>query len=460
MWHLKFSKRDFVEFWLGSNKKILKEARRSAFVEPGSDDEVVHAYWGQEPSAEYFFPSVIVASDSALAFLFTAVNASPTASTPVSAFSRVVASSSAESYFLKSQMPLSACPVAAIVALSMAEAAMHSDGRLGLKQLSSAACKRTLAYACGKAVTAKTGLRGFDGIIGRWLDAYALINTPTPSEGLRTIVSAAAGALETYVALSNGLPPISDAGNLAYVLHTGGRKSLEDFWQSLSRVYKIHISLDALSQSTREERGMYLQQALNLASSSSSDETLAAICAFIATQVAPGSLEHLELLKESGSPAIVFWYALFAGIQSPNEIMAGLGGLGYKVYRDVVAVEEPLSPPSSDICYEELKALERSGISGLTKKFGQVGVVEVELLPTVVSSFSYGAKQVSASRYENSYASTKERDRYPPPGISALDKQKLEHAIYLLSQLASGDSDGGDDIFGASSSKKPPRRRT
>lgn len=460
MWHLKFSKRDFVEFWLGSNKKILKEAIRSVLFEPVSDDETVHAYWGQEPSAEYFFPSLIVASDSALAFLFTAVNASPTAPTPVSAFSRVMASNAAESHLLRSQMPLSTCPVAAIVALSMAEATMHSDGRLGLRQLSSAACKRTLAYACGKAVTARTSMHGFQGIIDRWLDAYALINAPAPSEGLRTIVSAAAGALEAYVALANGMPPRSDAGNLAYVLHTGSRKALEDFWRSLSRVYKIHISLDTLSQSTREERGTYLQQFLHLASSSSHDETLAAICAFIATQVAPGSLEHLELLKKSDNPAIVFWYALFASIQSPNEIMAGLGGLGYKVYRDVVAIEEPLSPPSSDICYEELKALERSGISGLTKKFGQVGVVEVELLPTVVSSFSYGAKQVSASRYENSYASTKERDRYPPPRISALDKQKLEHAIYLLTQLASGDSEGGDDIFGASSSKKPPRRRT
>lgn len=41
---------------------------------------------------------------------------------------------------------------AAIVALVMAEAVWHSDGKVGLRQLSFAACKRTLSYAFGRAL--------------------------------------------------------------------------------------------------------------------------------------------------------------------------------------------------------------------------------------------------------------------------------------------------------------------
>jgi hypothetical protein len=460
MWHLKFSKRDFIEFWLGSNKKVLGKARRSAFVETITDDDAVSAYWGQEPSAEYFFPNVIVASESALAFIFTAVNASPTAPTPISAFSRVVLSSDAESYFLKSHMKLSDCSIAAIVAVSMAEATMHSDGRLGVRQLSSAACKRTLAYAWGKAVTAKTRERNFKVIATRWSETYSLINAPAASEGLRSIISAEAGVLNAYAELSNGLPPSSDAGNLAYVLNSKSRSSLEDYWRRLSTALRFDISLEALSQSTREERGTYLQEALNFARSSPRNETLAAICAFIATQVAPGSLEHLELLKQSGNPEVVFWYALYAGLQSPNEIMAGLGGLGYKIYRDIASLEDQLSPPTSDICYEELKALERSGIGSVSKKFGQVGVVEVELLPMVTASFSYGLKQPPVSRYDTGYQEASERERYQTPGISLAHKHKLEQAIDILSQLANGSPDGGDDLYGVPGSKKMSKRRS
>ncbi|UVL70094.1 hypothetical protein [Pseudomonas protegens] len=451
MWHLKFSKRDFVEFWLGSNKKILNKARRSSFAQTiADDDDVVNAFWAQEPSTDYFFPSVIVASESVLIFISMAINASPTAPTPISAFSRMVLSSDAETYFLKSQIKLSDCSIAAIVAVSMAEATMHSDGRLGVRQLSSAACKRTLAYAWGKAVTAQIHDRNFDVIIARWHETYGMINALSPSEGLRTIISAEAGVLNAYAQLSYGLPPSSEAASLAYVLNSNSKNkgSLEDYWRRLSKSLGFDISLEALSQSTREERGMYLQEALNLASSSPRNETLAAVCAFIATQVAPGSLEHMELLKNSATPEVVFWYALYAGLQSPNEIMAGLGGLGFRIYRDIASVEERLSPPTSDICYEELKALERSGIASLSKKFGQVGVVEVEILPMVKASFSYGLRQPATSRQDTGYQGGEERDRYQTSGLSQANKLKLEHAINILSQLAESSPDGGDGVTG------------
>ncbi|WP_350616237.1 hypothetical protein [Pseudomonas sp. HY7a-MNA-CIBAN-0227] len=459
MWHLKFSKRDFVEFWLGSNKKIIKKAQRISYAEPAMEEDVIHAYWREEPSIDYFFPSTIVATDSVLNFIFTAVNSSPSASAPVSAFSRIVLSSDAESYFSSSPMKLSDSSIAAIVSVSMAEATMHSEGRLGLRQLSSAACKRTLAYAWGKALTARTAAQNFDRVADRWFDTYGLINSQVPSDNLRHIVSAEIGALNAYAQISIGLPPTGEAANLAYTINRKDRDLLSSYWSRLSGAFGFEISLDALSQSTREERGTYLQEALLLATSSHGDEPLAAICAFIATQVAPGSLEHLELLKQSGNPEIVFWYALYAALQSPNEIMAALGGLGYKIYRDIACVEDQLSSPTSDISYEELKALERSGIESLAKKFGHVGVVEVELLPLVTSSFSYGLKQAKVSRNEAASQASEENDRYGSSRISYAHKLKLEQAIVMLSQLANELPSGGDDMYGSSSSRRSTKRK-
>jgi hypothetical protein len=152
------------------------------------------------------------------------------------------------------------------------------------------------------------------------------------------------------------------------------------------------VSLESLAAGTREERGTYLQQALRTASAGNLCDEVAAACAFLATQIAPGSLEHLEVLRGTGSAAVVLWYAMYAALQSPNEILSTQNGVGHRVLRDIAREEKRMSRPSADIAYSELKALERLGLESMARKFGHVGEVEVELVPFVTSSFSYHPK--------------------------------------------------------------------
>lgn len=457
MWHIQFSRRDFVEFWLGStkNSKSGKAQRTSSFIGATVGKSEVHAYWQQEPSTSYMFPSVVVVPDDEINDLLTAINSSPQAPAPVSALCRVLTAQDAESYFSTSPMDLSEDILSAVVSLAMAEAVLHSEGKISWRQLSPAACKRTLSYAWGKALAARAPSESFQKLPSRWLDTYSLINSQTTIDPVRRTIAGAIGPLSAYAKVAIGIPPLDQAGGLTYALHQKDKKSVDTYWKQVCKVFDYKIGLDELSQSTREERAAYLQQALRLATSMNSDEFASSACAFIATQVAPGSLEHLDLLRQAGNPSVVFWYALYAALQTPNEIMAAQSGLGYRIHRDIARTEEYLSEPTGDIAYEELKALERIGIESFSKKFGHTNEVEVELIPLVTSSFTYYSKQSKIQRHE-SYPQDdmyQAKKKYPPT------KAQLEQVISSLLQIARELPDG-DDYYASNQYRKTTKKRT
>ena len=96
----------------------------------------------------------------------------------------------------------------------------------------------------------------------------------------------------------------------------------------------------------------------------------------------------MELLKINGTPAMVLWYALFAALQAPTDIVTGLPGVGQRILRELATVPDPVSRPTADIAFAELRVLERAGIETIARRFGHAGEVEVELVPSVTSRFS------------------------------------------------------------------------
>lgn len=454
MWHIQFSRRDFVEFWLGSTKNSKNKAQRvSSFIGAAVGDTEVHAYWQHEPSTSYMFPNVVVVPDAEISDLLTAINSSPQAPAPVSAFCRVLTAQDAQSYFSTPPMDLSEDILSAVVSLAMAEAVLHSEGKISWRQLSPAACKRTLSYAWGKALAARAPSESFQKLPSRWLDTYSLINSQNNIDPVRHTIAGAIGALSAYAKVATGIPPLDQAGSLAYALHQRDKKSVATYWKQVCKVFEYKTSLDELSQSTREERAAYLQQALRLATSTPSDDFAASACAFIATQVAPGSLEHLDLLRQSGNSSLVFWYALYASLQTPNEIMAAQSGLGYRIYRDIARTEEHLSEPTGDIAFEELKALARIGIESFSKKFGHTNEIEVELIPLVTSSFTYFSKNSKTQRSEV----YQQEDMYQTTKKYAPHKAQLEQVISSLMQIARDLPDS--DYYGTAQYRKSIKKK-
>ena len=449
MWHIKLSKRDFLEFWISGGRSLPGKADRLSHAGMVETDDFIRAFWKDGPSEAYPFPNFIVASEAQLASVLTAINASPSATTPVSAFSRLIATKDFNEFSRSASMDFDGLMNAAIVALVMAEAVWHSDGKVGLRQVSFAACKRTLSYAFGRALAGQLGVEGLERLPSRWLEVYSILNANISFSQLRDTLAVLTSALRAFASISCGLYPNNEATELAFAIHQGDREALRMFWSKYSRSFAPGIELDALQASTRENRANYLQAALNAlpggghgmydsvnGMSGSGDEVGAAVCAFIATQIAPGSLEHLELLRQSGNPALVFWYALYAALQAPNDILSAQSGLGFKIYRGLTSVDNLLSAPSADISYEELKIFERTGLEGVVRNFGHQNEVIVELVPGVSSSFSYGSRQTRGSRSDSYSPSMGDASPNDIKRLSAMYRSKIDQAASVLAQLS------------------------
>lgn len=399
MWNARLSRRELIELMLGGNKPLNLEVKRATGGVMDGDPRAFQAFWESEPLTGISPPNMIVVPEGTDADLLGALNASPQAPTPITALTRVLNYGEAQALFSTSPLNRTDEALYLCVALSMVEAVVHSEGRANLRQVTPAFCKRTLSYAWGRALAVCAPEAAMTMLPSRWVEAYALINVATPSQSIRTTVGSLEKVLSTCAQISLGVQPPGVVGELAFSIFLKNREAQERAWQELARVIGVSSPLGSLASATREERGTYLQKALKTAGSGVTDDSVFAACAFLATQVAPGSLEHLEVLRATAHTSIVFWYAMFAALQAPLAIMSGNGGLGIRVLRDMSKIDDQMARPTADIAFTELKLLERLGIDNLSRKFGHIGEIEVELIPLVTSSFSYHSRSLK-TRHE------------------------------------------------------------
>lgn len=389
MWNARLSRKELIELVLGARRPDGIKLQHSTGVTLGGSPDAIHVFWESDPRIGIALPNLIVVPDDSDTELFVALNASPQAPTPITALSRVLIWTETQDLFGGTLFDSREDVLPITVALAMAEAVMLSDGRLPLRNVTPAACKRTLSYAWGKALNLRVPASALVKLPTRWLDTYAMVGGSAPPSSVQSIIGALVTPLSACAHISSGIPLESVAGKLAGALVKRDRLAIELAWRDFAPAIDTSLTLEEIAYSPREERGMHLHRALKAAESGGGDERTLVACAFLATQVAPNSLEHLEVLRTGAHPAVAFWYAMFAAMQSRSELLSGNGGVGLRVLRDVARIDGYLARPNSDIAYAELKALERVGIDGLARKFGHLGEVEVELVPLVTSSFSF-----------------------------------------------------------------------
>lgn len=402
MWNTALTRKELVELVIGARKIDDLNLSRVTGIKPGGDQTLFYAYWQEQPIATLPLPNLLVAPANSIADLLVALNASPVAPSPITALCRILTREDASDLFQESLLDTKQDVSVAILALAIAEAVLLAEGRLVPRQATPAICKRTLSYAWGKGLSIQLPPRLMQELPQRWADTYASLNVTAAHSSFQSVVSDLMGPLGICAHLAMGLKPPGTLGELAYSTFHGDASQQQQIWQRLSAQLEEQWSLRDIATATREERGLYLQSALRLMPQSASvqrDERIA-VCAFLATQVAPGSLEHLELLKINGTPAMVLWYALFAALQAPIDIVTGLPGVGQRVLRELTASLDPVSRPTADIAFAELRVLERAGIETMARRFGHVGEVEVELVPGVTSSFSLHGRNRARSEPE------------------------------------------------------------
>lgn len=460
MWYVQLSRREFFEVCLGGYDPTKLNARQvSAVQTEGHRGPMIDAYWFQNPSQHFGYPTMAVVPDGDEIDVLTALNASPQAPAPFTALCRVISKSEASAYFGESPLQSSDKLLPATVALAIVEAMLYSEGKLTIRTVSPAACRRTISYAWGRAAATGIPPSSLEQLATRWIDTYAFIGQIQGAvEVVKSTVSSLIDVLNVGVQLGYGMLPTSPGAKMAHAILSRDDFSLEHAWGGLCQNMGLSVSLRELAQSSREERGGYLQQALRMSSTADSQSPVLPACAFLATQVAPGSLEHLEILRSIGKPEVALWYAFYAALQYPVAILQLQNGLGSRVLRDIERVEDHFSPPTADIAYKELQAISRLGIESIARKFGHTGEIEVEIVPLVTTSFSYHGRVSKASK--EPYERQLPLDGVQQEKVVALPpREQILEALSLIARLVDSTDISNSLESPQSSSKKPVRKK-
>ncbi|GAB3789913.1 hypothetical protein GCM10028797_25950 [Dyella agri] len=237
----------------------------------------------------------------------------------------------------------------------------------------------------------------------------------------------------------SGLPPTTVMSSVCYEILEFGEPS-EDVWANLKSPVGESPSLKTLNAYAREERGSYLQAALasmEIARARPTDEEVA-FCALLASRIAPGSFEHMNLLASFPDKRVALWYGFFAALQRRSQALRSYGGIGLRVRRDLLKAVKFSEIPSSDISLNELLVISRQGIDMMSKRLGHSNEIVVELCPTLEASFRFALKQEKAAEYSGGEDSQRRisfpNDVSDDPSSVVVDK--LDTARQLLAEIS------------------------
>lgn len=460
MWQAVVTRREFLDRVLSGQTGAISPINTAELFSslPARKRELLIS-WRDDPRIDASFPTVAVMPDDELLDFFAALNASPSAPAPFSAFCRVISVSEAAQYSQHSSDTGGPRKILeALLGLSFAEAISHSGKLLKPLDLSPAICKRTVAYTWAKALANGVPLEQFNTLINGWFDALALTGAGERIPPMREVIDSEGIILRTAVEIFYGLPnPNASAiSMLCEALVDGHKDSIEHFWQKLTFDLPNPVTLSAISTSTREERGSMFQTTLNsLYSTAPKDERTPAICAFLATQIAPGSFEHFEVLLSQDDRRLLLWYSFFAALQKPKGYLGFSGGLGSRLLRDVDFLEAFSSGPVGDVSLRELHVLSRGGLESLSKRIGHSNEIEVEIVPLATGNFRFSSRQFKQADLFEAHKAT---ELPPNPEDILSPDEKLLQIIKTLESLR-GNLNSGDTTSITKTPGRKPRKR-
>ncbi|WP_186152154.1 hypothetical protein [Burkholderia gladioli] len=440
MWYALCNRKEFSEFVLGGRPAFESTVKQ--------DDDIPHLNfavdqillcWNRDPKKVREFPILAVVDDERLESTLGLLNSSPSIVSPFTSICRVISASTARSY--QKRVPVSGVSLVldAMMGLCFAEAIVLSEGQVNFQDLSPAICRRTLSFAWSKALSSAIPDSHFMNLIKGWAEAYAATSSSTRADSIREKIALLTPILMLAAELYYGLPPSNAVGELCRAIVQGDKQTQESVWKLLCARLPETASLAVLAAANREERGAYLQAILkHVYVDGANDELGAIICAFIATQIAPGSLQHMDFLATYPDSRLLLWYGFFALLQRPQGSTNAAGGPIARMLRDVRRAEAFNIGPEADISIEEFKLLARADIGSLAKKLSHANEIEIEVIPLVSCTFRYPSRPTKQQElFEAERVSSPEKSRDDVAIAREIDADKINEAIRILEQVAS-----------------------
>lgn len=387
MWYRNCTRRELLDLLLAPlSEKMLSADYVSSLPKSISIKDNILLGWRRDPAIHVDLPCLAVVGDKDLPDLLALVNASPQAPTPFTSFCRLVSKSDFLAYGDSVGLDLVAPDLSPFISLSYAEALLHAEGQIKLADVSPAICERTLSLTWAKAMSKKIPFEQLANLTDAWIEAYLLSSDPHRNTRAQETVSALFPVLRMLTELQLGLSAASAESELCLALMEQAKDRQETAWLSLTRnSLPEPVSIAAIGEATREQRGAFFQQAVRLGASPF-------VLAFLATQISPGSLDHMELTISQKDPSIVFWYAALASLVRPQAVMTLYGGQGLRLQRIASRDTNFEQNPQCDISISELRVLARIGFESLAKKVQHANEISIELVPLISGTFRFPAK--------------------------------------------------------------------
>lgn len=378
--------------------------------EPPPNGDFVLA-WPRRPSSDEA-PTVLIVQDSQRRDLLAWAATFKSSYRPFTAFLHVIShrtcSALLEGRRIKPNERGTAAAVGAIMGDALASSQQASD-------LTLSDCAGTYAYAMGRAYA--LGLSElYEEVTSAW-QVFASV-TSSGAEKRREITrqrrpwkalaTAASGeALDYGYSLYANDDDTNSARVVAELYRTSAlsESTLHVLGAKWSGINEI-LPMLRESREIRVQAFQRFAESLSTASvSSEADaEEMTLILAYVASRLAPGSLEYFRLLRplEQHLPGLLVWYGICAAFQT-KDFVGNAGALGRRLYRDLSAPDTFPASPSADISVWDLEVFARVENSPLSV-LGNASL-EVELLPGVtctaprrVAASSQGALLPEADR--------------------------------------------------------------
>lgn len=386
MWVKAVSRQELLEIFQREGRSVAAAIQGELLLD--SHAQELQLIWRDDPEERPSLPVAVVVEARERRDFLAWVATYLRGFRPFTAHCRVIDASFAAKYLQREREVSLGRLENACLGVILGEAATEGYGQSDLRSPSLAVCMGTYSYAMSRALALGMLPREAQLVTEGWTSVRRIARYgrgPLDISALKEVWSVILGLSagddqRGYVEFPAAPTAIFEACRDLY--ETGEMQAPR--WTALVGDVPELRSVPAEMRGAREERVVAFEKALGVLGNQGWSRPHAGfLCGFLASEIAPGSIDHLRLLspwvRRFGSVSV--WYGLCAGLRTDSDVRDHSSGLGRSILRDILWSESAVDRPRCDIAVSELEVLSGAVDHLLEFRTRNQGQLEVELIP-------------------------------------------------------------------------------
>jgi hypothetical protein len=352
--------------------------------------------WQDDPREVQALPNLIVTGSIEQRDFFAWALTYLHALRPLTAYIRVSTYQTAEQALKLQPVPTLHRLEDACVGLMLGETATYLDGQRDLKQMPARTCASTYSFAMARSLALGGLTLEKDLISSAWFDARELtrqsklpLTRPVLQAPWRVLLGLENGTWGSYSKeMELPLPMLEACLDLFLKGDIDARQ-----WHSLESEVPGISDFGNMMRGPREDRVLAFEEvaARLRIRQVSKPVALAFALGYLASQIAPGTMDHLHLLSPYVHifPGVLMWYGLCAGLHRRSTVASYAGGLGRRAIREVLRSESFLDRPTCDVGISELQIINSKAKGIFDFRTDSNNQIDIEIAPCVTATFRW-----------------------------------------------------------------------